>query len=930
MGSKLKGTGVEFPDGTLQTTSSPIEKTIQRSDGEMSFTWREFYDFDANVVKKFNSGIGMSKDGKYILLPHRNSQWDSSNVAKNLYISSNYGKDFKQIKVDTPGYVFRTTKVSSTGQYMLVNAIKGDIDSSGVLTGSNSTGIGYSYWYESTDYGETWTQAAAGGDRQYTSGNWHPYSGFGAISRNGLSRLSVTYQNWSDVSSNPPGESDFAVSIRHDYGSNETSNFTPSLPIQLIVGTGISNDGQIAFIANYNNNQAFLITTNGGVTWTKIDNTTINSASTQVYAACMNEDGSKIFVLMGSNSQKLCLSTDQGATWTELIDFNTSTSNPMGPIYAPSIDCSDDGQNIVVANIGYSGGRGAVSISEDGGLNWTHNDVPSPIEGANFNGYGWYNSLVITNDLSKIVLNAVHGMLISTDIYRTDILGSNVRFEGGITIGYGASNESHVYSGGNIKYSPTYNKFEFFGENKKVTISPDTGFVDNKLLYYQASQIKSSETDISFLTEIDTRVTTVENQELDTRVTTLESNIEKTVIFYKSGTWVKPAGVKYFEVILVGGGGGGGASSISTDLPDTNGGRSIFFPTEDLPYHEEGMNIAEGGLGGSSNATGGTETHPDLAAPGSASCAGEAGYLGEPGSVFYQFNAPNNYTYGYKTGETTLQPFIDQNGNVTLVDVLYTNYYTGGGQGGKCYINNIKGGVGEVYPKFESPTGTGRYTANNKNSSSARLDSWSGGGGATAYYLYTNNSTTDPDNLYADGEYWHHWRGGDGGQGTISIASEYTPDGYKLEKSLAGLGHGWELVSNWGIESFEISTDTSRYLPYNPNTGFHLQGGMGFLGGGGASLTAPFQAAYPYYGLTNYNGGGGGGPGAGGGAPGGGKGGSAGEVKSFSVSTNSDEKEYTVVIGKGGNGGWINLNGNNWRLMSGGGGGAQGICIIKY
>ena len=413
----------------------------------------------------------------------------------------------------------------------------------------------------------------------------------------------------------------------------------------------------------------------------------------------------------------------------------------------------------------------------------------------------------------------------------------------------------------------------------------------------------------------------------DGTVQTTATRLSETVIFYKSGTFVKPADVKYFEVILVGGGGGGGHTDISTALPDTNGGRSIFFPTSDLPYHEEGMHIAEGGEGAKSSATGGTETHSNLISGAAQACGGEAGYLGEPGSVYYQFNAPN-YIYGYKSGETTLQPYIDPDGNVFLNTVVYNNYYTGGGQGGKCHINNIKGGVGEVFPKYESPTGTGRYTAQNKNSSSAQSVSWSGGGGATAYYLYTNNISNDPNDLYTDGEYWHHWRGGDGGQGTISNASEYTPAGYKLEKSLAGLGHGWQLVSNSGSESFELAPESSRYAYYNASGGFYLRGGMGFLGGGGASLSAPFSL--PHTGLTAYNGGGGGGPGAGGGAPGGGKGGSAGEVKSFSISTDSPEKSYTVVIGKGGNGGWSQQTGNSWNLMAGGGGGAQGICIIRY
>lgn len=400
---------------------------------------------------------------------------------------------------------------------------------------------------------------------------------------------------------------------------------------------------------------------------------------------------------------------------------------------------------------------------------------------------------------------------------------------------------------------------------------------------------------------------------------TTAATLNETVVFYKSGTFVKPAGVKYFEVILVGGGGGGGHKDISTDLPDTNGGSSVFHPTEDNPpYHEQGTHIAEGGKGGKGEVDNLTLSphHPYM--------GGEAGYLGEPGSVVYQHVDYTDWD-GYRSGDTVTVVDPDDG---TLSTEVVDDYWTGGGQGGKCYINNIKGGVGEFWPKFESSVGTGLYDAHTKNSSTAQRVSWSGGGGSCTLYLYTGDSYEnypDDDDEHTDHAFWKVWHGGDGGQGTVANDSYFTTAGYPLEKSLAGAGHGWKLSSS--EQTFERETDTNRYEIYYQPTNFKLTGGIGYLGGGGASL---YASLVPPPNLQNWwTGGGGGGPGADGGACGGGlsdRGGEAGEVKSFSISTASPEKSYTIVIGKGGNGGWRSSSDKD----CGGGGGAQGICIIKY
>ena len=384
----------------------------------------------------------------------------------------------------------------------------------------------------------------------------------------------------------------------------------------------------------------------------------------------------------------------------------------------------------------------------------------------------------------------------------------------------------------------------------------------------------------------------------DQTLQTTAASYNTTEVFYVSGTFTKPAGVTYLEVVLVGGGGGGGILNCgdSNNPPhysaETNGGLSVFSPVSN-PAHELGTHIAKGGEGGKNS-----------------DAAGQGGYLGEDG--------------GLRNWHASLESNVDVYNHLGQLGT--ETWAEGGGQGGTCYLNNYRGGVARWVNKIDN--GGGVYSTTSLNPNDAELESWSGGGGAAKYYLYTkangvqiyasSNTGLEVDNTSG------HIHGGDGGKGKIG-------GNIYISESNCGTGFGWKLSNGSVVEE----TDPTKFQPYNfgtdPDTGetffWYMRAGNGFLGGGGGSQHPDPSTIQP-------NGGGGGGAGAGGGcsySTSNGRGGTSGEIKTIYLKTTPNEIDYNVIIGKGGNGGSLpGYSNNNPEIAFGGGGGAQGICIIRY
>lgn len=185
-------------------------------------------------------------------------------------------------------------------------------------------------------------------------------------------------------------------------------------------------------------------------------------------------------------------------------------------------------------------------------------------------------------------------------------------------------------------------------------------------------------------------------------------------------------------------------------------------------------------------------------------------------------------------------------------------------------------------------------------------------GGSYKQYVDTGNSFSL---IHADSE---GWAGGAGSYNTPWAGNPLTT--YLNEP---GNGGGYSLGSLGGSRGSGITSE-----------GHTVYGSYGALGGGGGFSINPVRlnSLNPdgTYGSNSYSGGGGGGAGAGGGGGSSSSGeiygGAAGQVVTFQIDVPSLERTgsngYSIVIGTGG-------DGLLYRNVIGGGGG-QGVVIIKY
>lgn len=132
----------------------------------------------------------------------------------------------------------------------------------------------------------------------------------------------------------------------------------------------------------------------------------------------------------------------------------------------------------------------------------------------------------------------------------------------------------------------------------------------------------------------------------------------ETQVFTSSGTWSKPSGCAYVEVIVIGGGGGGGSRSGTTSVNGSNGGSSSFgshcSSTGGAGGNALGYNyttiIGGIGSGGDINIRGGSGNGFPIESSHYFGAGGGASYLG--GSSYY---STSNGAYG-SGGNANIKP----------------------------------------------------------------------------------------------------------------------------------------------------------------------------------------------------------------------------------------------------------------------------------
>lgn len=183
---------------------------------------------------------------------------------------------------------------------------------------------------------------------------------------------------------------------------------------------------------------------------------------------------------------------------------------------------------------------------------------------------------------------------------------------------------------------------------------------------------------------------------------TKDRKIKKSQIFTESGTWVKPAGVDFVDVLIVGGGGGGGCATYSTESTGwtvaTGGGFSGFSSVYALGGGQGGPGFLSGnppGYGGVGGGVFGGSILPSSQQNGSFSFVSSGGGAGagyySPTSVFTSAGSCVGFAI---TGRTARAVGGSSYGLGGFGYAGSTLPETGGGGCGGEYNNNTWGGGG--------------------------------------------------------------------------------------------------------------------------------------------------------------------------------------------------------------------------------------------
>lgn len=361
-----------------------------------------------------------------------------------------------------------------------------------------------------------------------------------------------------------------------------------------------------------------------------------------------------------------------------------------------------------------------------------------------------------------------------------------------------------VTSGGTAQMSPS-NGFTHWDDEGGNRVTLDT---EGLKMYSSTGQALTLALDRAFGSNY-----VVNLQAKDGTVAYIDDVPSQTVdvqTFTTSGTWTKPAGAVYCEVLVIGGGGGGGSGALATSeashgVGGGGGGAGAFVSvTLDAGVFgaTEAVTVGAGGLGGPAPVSPGAGTAGTNGAPSSVGdvvAVGGNGGAGGPNSGHNAVGGASQTGRNFiaHTGVNTASLFNSgpggngvYNGNGATPTILNAIVPTGGGGGGYAgFSSNFSGGAGGGYsvayiPALGGLLKQGGILGDKSNdaltpganggdglSVFGRIGTGGGGGGAGYHAISpTNGGNGGNGGLYGGG-------GGGGGGGILSVTPGKGGDG---------------------------------------------------------------------------------------------------------------------------------------------------------
>ena len=258
-----------------------------------------FLQVSSTITSTTYYSVGISDTGQYILA------LNGSGSAGFLYVSSNFGASFITISGQIPTNLCYPCAVSGTGQYMVMMISNG-------------------FMYRSENYGVNWAQ---------------------------VTNISTT-QNWTSVALSKNGQYCLASGNTPTNNLYVSANFNTSTPTftQVSVFTNminppysnvISTDGDKMIQANQNDGIA--ISSNYGVSFTKIANATLGLSTFSYNCITMTPDTSNVYL---AKSDGLFKSTN---LWSGSPTFTQITSGIFTEQTWRSVVVSSDGTYVVAS-----------------------------------------------------------------------------------------------------------------------------------------------------------------------------------------------------------------------------------------------------------------------------------------------------------------------------------------------------------------------------------------------------------------------------------------------------------------------------------------------------------------------------------------------------------------------------------------------------
>jgi hypothetical protein len=323
------GAGFSYNNAAISSTGQYIlGAPLNMGGGQLSTSYGQYWTKPGELSNVSAAYCGMSSSGQYMLY----SVYDGAITG--VYMSSNYGKNFKLNPGIPTGQTYISARTSATGQYMAVSSL------------TNT--------YISANYGSTWTLNPTGvtkgygisisGTGQYILIGANDVSVKLALSSNyGVSfsqtNASITNAAWNSVSVSYTGQymaagiSNGTFHLSSSYGAYWTSN--PGSGIAATGGrTGIAISSNAQYIlASVTNNSVYLASNpywsstqnNIAKTWSQTPGSGL-PATANFWTVATSYTGQYVSTVVDNGS--LYLSTNYGINWK--VPSGTSSSQYRG------------------------------------------------------------------------------------------------------------------------------------------------------------------------------------------------------------------------------------------------------------------------------------------------------------------------------------------------------------------------------------------------------------------------------------------------------------------------------------------------------------------------------------------------------------------------------------------------------------------------